>query len=125
MATGVQAAPAVQPAEKQKRALKFPTAYTILAGLILVVALLTFIIPAGRYNLDVDGAPIPGTYHLVEPNPQRLSDAFMAPVSGMYGVQNAEGYVGPYEVGALYGAINIALFILMIGGFIGITMKTG
>jgi len=125
MATQAQAAPVVTPKQEQKRAFKFPTAYTILAGLILVVAALTFIIPAGRYNLDVEGVPIPGTYHTVEPNPQRLSDAFMAPVSGMYGLQNAEGYVGPYEVGELYGAINIALFILMIGGFIGVTMKTG
>jgi uncharacterized ion transporter superfamily protein YfcC len=123
MATEAQVAPAVQPAEK-KRALKFPTAYTILAGLIIVVALLTFVIPAGRYDVQ-DGAPVPGTYHQVDSNPQRLADTLLAPVNGMYGIQAPDGNVNTYNEGALYGAINIALFILMIGGFIGITMKTG
>src|SRR5690242_12790602 len=115
MATQAEAAPAAQPAEEQKRAFKFPTAYTILAGLIIVVALLTFVIPAGRYDTK-DGVPVPGTYHQVEANPQRLRDILLAPVDGMYGIENDQGYVGAYEVGALYGAINIALFILMIGG---------
>jgi len=119
----VQVPPA--PPEAQKGGVKFPTAYTILALLIVVVAILTFIIPAGRYNLDPDGAPIPGTYHKVPPNPQRIADIFLAPVDGMYGIQAADGNVGAYNEGALYGAINIALFILMIGGFIGVTMKTG
>ncbi|MFL5735144.1 MAG: YfcC family protein [Chloroflexia bacterium] len=125
MATEVQAAEVVALPEERKRGLKFPTAYTILALLIIVVALLTFVIPAGRYNVDESGAPVPGTYHTVERNPQRIADVFLAPVSGMYGIQAADGNVGPYNEGALYGAINIALFILMIGGFIGVTMKTG
>src|SRR6187397_2845911 len=119
MASEAQAAPVAQPAEEKKGAIKFPTAYTILAILIIVVAALTFVIPAGRYDVDADGAPIPGTYHEVEANPQRIADIFLAPVSGMYGIQDLEGNVGPYNEGALYGAINIALFILMIGGFIG------
>jgi uncharacterized ion transporter superfamily protein YfcC len=105
--------------------LKFPTAFTILAFLIIVVAILTFIIPAGKYDVDRDGAPIPGTYHEVPASPQRLSDIFLAPVNGMYGIQARDGIVGPYSEGALYGAINIALFVLVIGGFIGVTMKTG
>jgi len=46
-------------AEKPKRQFVFPTAYTILALLIIVMAALTFIIPAGRYDLDADGAPVP------------------------------------------------------------------
>ena len=32
----------------------------------------TWIIPAGSYDYDADGAPIPGTYHTVPPNPQKL-----------------------------------------------------
>jgi uncharacterized ion transporter superfamily protein YfcC len=30
-----------------------------------------------------------------------------------------------YNSGSLFGAIDIALFILVIGGFLGVTMKTG
>jgi uncharacterized ion transporter superfamily protein YfcC len=114
----------VESSEK-KRKFTFPTAYTILALLIVVVAALTFVIPAGRYDTDAEGAPIPGTYHTVEPNPQRLVDAVLAPINGMYGIKDAEGNVNVYNDGGLYGAIDVAMFILMIGGFLGITMKTG
>ena len=103
----------------------FPTAYTILALLLVVVALLTFVIPAGKYDTDADGAPIPGTYHAVEASPQRWRDAILAPINGMYGIQDANGNINVYNDGALYGAIDVALFILMIGGFLGVTMKTG
>jgi len=124
-----QQPPDVTPTEVQapekKRGLKFPTSFTILAALIVVVAALTFIIPAGRYDVDAEGKPIPGTYKEVPASPQRFTDIFLAPVNGTYGIQNGDGYVGAYEEGALYGAINIAFFILMIGGFIGVTMKTG
>jgi uncharacterized ion transporter superfamily protein YfcC len=46
---------------------KFPTAYTILYGLIVVVAALTWIIPAGQYERAMNEtlgkeAPVPGTY---------------------------------------------------------------
>ena len=110
----------------EKKKFTFPTAYTILALLLVVVALLTFVIPAGKYDTNpTDGAPIPGTYHLVEASPQRLRDVFLAPINGMYGVEDFKGNVNVYNVGGLYGAIDVALFILMIGGFLGVTMKTG
>lgn len=111
--------------EQKKSKFTFPTAYTILALLLLVVAVLTFIIPAGKYDKDAAGLPIPGTYHTVDSNPQRLRDAILGPINGMYGIKDAEGYVNVYNEGALYGAIDVAMFILMIGGFLGITMKTG
>ncbi len=109
----------------QKRKFTFPTAYTILALLLVVFAVLTFVIPAGRYDTDKEGAPIPGTYKAVEPNPQGLSAVVLAPVNGTYGIQDEQGNVNVYNSGALYGAIDVAFFILMIGGFLGITMKTG
>ena len=116
-------APAAQ--EPKKRKFQFPTAYTILALLIVVFAVLTFVIPAGKYDTGPDGAPIPGTYHAVESNPQNLQAVLLAPINGMYGIEDGKGYVNVYNTGALYGAIDIAMFILMIGGFLGITMKTG
>ena len=116
------AAEATQP---KKSKFTFPTAYTILALLVVIVAALTFVIPAGKYDTKPDGSPIPGTYHAVEPSPQRLRDVFLAPIDGMYGVQDRQGNINVYNSGDLYGAIDVALFILMIGGFLGVTMKTG
>jgi uncharacterized ion transporter superfamily protein YfcC len=113
-------------AEPTKRKFTFPSAYTILFGLLIVVTILTWVIPAGQYDYARDGTPIPGTYHAVPQNPQRIIEgAFLGPVSGMYGLKNPSGNVGPHNVGSLYGAINVALFVLVIGGFLGLTMKTG
>lgn len=114
-----------QTTEPQKRRFTFPTAFTILALLIVVVALLTYIIPAGKYDLDENGSPIPGTYKQVEPQPQGIPDIVLAPINGMYGVQDDTGNINVYNSGDLYGAIDVALFVLIIGGFLGITMKTG
>jgi uncharacterized ion transporter superfamily protein YfcC len=108
-----------------KRGFKLPSAYTILFVLIVVVAALTYVIPAGRYDYQ-DGSPVPGTYHSVPATPQRIiRDSLMAPINGMYGIEGADGTISPYNSGALFGAIDVALFILVIGGFLGVTMKTG
>src|SRR5512137_1885596 len=111
-------------AEQVKKKFKFPTAFTILIIITVVVAILTFVIPAGQYTYE-NGQPVPGTYHAVEPNPQRLRDAILAPINGMYGIQDSTGNINIYNSGDLYGAIDVALFILLIGGFLGVTMKTG
>ncbi len=49
----------------------------------------------------------------------------MAPINGMYGIEGADGSVSVWNSGELFGAIDVALFILVIGGFLGVTMKTG
>jgi uncharacterized ion transporter superfamily protein YfcC len=110
--------------EQGKKKFKFPTAFTILILITVVVAVLTFVIPAGQYTYE-NGQPVPGTYHAVDPNPQRLRDAIAAPINGMYGIQDETGNINIYNSGDLYGAIDVALFILLIGGFLGVTMKTG
>jgi uncharacterized ion transporter superfamily protein YfcC len=113
-------------AQPKKRGFSLPSAYTILFVLIVVVALLTWIIPAGAYDLDADGAPIPGTYHSVPQNPARIVvDTLLAPINGMYGIEGEDGSISVYNSGELFGAIDVALFILVIGGFLGVTMKTG
>jgi uncharacterized ion transporter superfamily protein YfcC len=49
-----------------------------------------------------------------------------APINGMYGIEDpTTGQIDVFNTGTLFGAIDVALFILVIGGFIGITMKTG
>ncbi|MFL5674101.1 MAG: YfcC family protein [Chloroflexota bacterium] len=124
-AATAEAAPAA-PAAPATRGLRLPSAYTILIGLIVAVAIATWIIPAGRYDFNADGTPIPGTYHAVEATPARiLRDSLTAPINGMYGITGADGTISYYNSGELFGAIDVALFILIIGGFLGVTMQTG
>jgi len=110
----------------KKGGFKFPTAYTVLFLLLILVVIATWIIPAGQYDKNEDGEPIPGSYHEVEQNPQKIvADGLMAPVNGMYGLEGEDGSVSVYNWGGLYGAIDVALFVLVIGGFLGMTMATG
>ncbi len=115
----------VTPAEHKPR-FTLPSAYTILFALIVLMALATWLIPAGAYELDQEGAPIPGTYAEVDGDPQRiLLDSLTAPINGLYGIEDADGKISYYNEGALFGAIDVALFIIVIGGFLGVTMQTG
>lgn len=122
------APPQPPPAEPEpKKGFRLPSAYTILFALIVLAAIATWVIPAGVYNLNATtGEPIPGTYHEVAAHPARiLTDSLTAPINGLYGIENAAGNINYYNSGSLFGAIDIALFILVIGGFLGVTMKTG
>jgi uncharacterized ion transporter superfamily protein YfcC len=115
---------AAEPEKKSRFAL--PSAYTILFALIVLAAIATWVVPAGTYNLAADGSPIPGTYHEVASHPARiLVDSLTAPINGLYGIEDAKGNINYYNSGTLFGAIDVALFILVIGGFLGVTMKTG
>src|SRR5678815_772968 len=72
--------------EKKSR-FTLPSAYTILFALIVLAAIATWIIPAGIYNLNAAGEPVPGTYHEVASHPARiLVDSLTAPINGLYGI---------------------------------------
>jgi len=101
---------------------KFPTAFTILIALIAVVAVLTWIIPAGEYDRAFSEslgseAPVPGTYHEVDSNPQGITAVILAPIAGMYD----PGLLGSSSS----AAIDVALFVLIIGGFLMVVTRTG
>jgi uncharacterized ion transporter superfamily protein YfcC len=123
----VSEAAAAAPIEPEKKGgFTLPSAYTILFALIVLVAILTWVIPAGVYNLNAAGEPVPGTYHEVASHPAHiLKDSLTAPLNGLYGIEDAKGNINYYNSGSLFGAIDIAMFILVIGGFLGVTMKTG
>ena len=131
--------------------LRFPTPYTIIVIVILLSALATWLIPAGKYDslvyeadsnqfliasgeevqafpatksvLDSLGIPVelekfttgkikkpisvPGTYNQVEGQPQGVLAVLFAPIKGMY------------------EAIDIILFVLIIGGFMGVFSHSG
>ncbi|MEI5099962.1 YfcC family protein [Streptomyces sp. PmtG] len=112
-----------------KRKFTFPSALTVLAVVTVAVWLLAFLIPSGVYDRDDKGAPVQGSYHRV-PGEQsftdRLNDLFLAPVNGLYGIQDtASGQVGPDLSGDLYGSAGVFLFVLAIGAFITVVFATG
>jgi uncharacterized ion transporter superfamily protein YfcC len=130
---------------------RFPTPYTIIVLVIILSAMATWLIPAGKYDalvyepdsqefvisaegeerrlpaseaaLDSLQIPvtlekfaegkikkpisIPGTYKAVEAQPQGLLSVIFAPIRGMY------------------EAIDIILFVLIIGGFMGVFNRSG
>ncbi|MGU7923590.1 YfcC family protein [Streptococcus suis] len=99
--------------EKVKKGFKLPSSYTILMLIIAFMAVMTWIIPAGQYQVDEAGHLVAGTYEKVAQNPQGIYDVFMAPVRAMLGH------------GATEAAINVAFFIIMVGAFLGVVNETG
>lgn len=100
-------------------ATRFPTAYSILFLLIILVAALTWIIPAGQYERTMNEEvgreiAVPGTYVTVDSNPQGFVDVMLAPTAGFY---DPDSYVA--------NAIDVALFVLFLGGFLGVINATG
>lgn len=111
------------------RKFRFPSALTVLAVVTVGVWLLAFLIPAGQYDRTEDGSPVAGTYHRVpgtQSFTERLSDLFLSPVNGLYGLQDPKtGDVGPSFAGELYGSAGVFLFVLAIGTFITVVFATG
>ena len=120
------AAPQSGEGEPKKRSFALPSAYTILFILIVLVAAATWVVPSGTYDYNEFGEPIPGTYHEIDHAPQKIFlDSIKAPINGLYGIQDETGNISYWNTGELFGAIDVALFIIVIGGFLGVTMKTG
>lgn len=135
-----------------KRKLGFPSAFTVLFIVLILAALLTYWVPAGSYDklsfdteaglftithpdgsaeempgeqgtLDqlgmkmniekfTDGSvykpvAVPGTYQKVESNPQGWYNVLVAPIQGVY------------------ESIDIIMFVLVLGGIIGVINSTG
>ena len=99
--------------------LKFPSAYTILFLLTIVMAVMTWVVPAGQYQMEKNDTlgrmvPVVGSYQTVDANPQGVVEVLMAPIQGFY---------DPNSYAAR--AVDVALFVLIIGGFLAVVTKTG
>ncbi len=96
---------------KNRRKFKMPSSYAIIIGIIILVAILSWILPGGSYDyVDPNASklqPIAGTYHVTESNPQGIGSVIMAPINGFM------------------ESVDIVLYTLVIGGFLAIVMKTG
>jgi uncharacterized ion transporter superfamily protein YfcC len=157
--------------EQQSKQFKFPTAFTVLFAVLVLVWVAAFFVPAGTYKTNAEGSPVPGTYHKLpscsapastapaidadsptesgqaptdaesapgatitageagEPCVDtsftfRFKQLWDAPPNGLYGIESGKGFVGPWEEGFLYGSATIFLFVLAVGAFITVTMKT-
>lgn len=141
--------------EMKKKKLSFPTAFTVLFIVLMLSSALTYLIPAGSYSkLQYDAGEtgateftltkpdgeqeilpatqetleslgvsadiekftngdikkpigIPGTYETVDQNPQGFKEFIIAPIKGVY------------------DSIDIILFVLILGGIIGILDHSG
>lgn len=138
--------------KKNKKKLEFPTAFTVLFIILIIVAVLTYIVPAGLYakleyndtedsfvvtdpsggeetlpasqdtldDLDIrmdiekfkDGSikqsiAIPDTYETIEQQPQGILPLILSPVEGVM------------------DTVDIMVFVLILGGIIGLINKTG
>lgn len=83
------------------------------------MAALTWVIPAGQYERVMNDSvgrevAVPGTYQQVEANPQGFVEIMLAPTAGFY---DPESYAA--------NAIDVALFVLFLGGFLGVMNATG
>ena len=132
--------PASAPTESEPKKRPVPDRVHRPRAVLLLVWIASFIVPAGAYKTDPDsGGPVPGSYRELPPCferrrrgacvetsfDQRLKQLWIAPPNGLYGIENERGFVGADEVGVLYGSAMIFLFVLAVGAFITVTMKTG
>ncbi len=135
-----------------KKKIEFPTAFTVLFIILILAALLTYIVPAGLYsklwydgeqklfivedhrgelsslpptqetlnslnikmdvNKFIDGSikkpiAIPDTFEFIEQSPQGLLSVIMSPIEG------------------IMDTVDIMVFVLILGGIIGLINKTG
>ena len=91
---------------------KMPSSYAILFIIIFAMAALTWFVPAGAYQTSETGNLIPGTYATIQQNEQGIWDVLKAPVIGMLGDDKTAA------------AMPVSLFILVIGGFLGVVNAT-
>lgn len=89
----------------KKKTFQMPSSVTTLLLLICIMAVLTYIVPAGQYTYE-NGVPIAGSYQTVAQTPQGFWNILEAPVRGFR------------------EAIEIILFVLVLGGCLGIVFET-
>lgn len=118
--------PAVEESEKKPK--DFWQPLTILGLVILAVWVASLFIPAGVYDMDEVGSPVPGSFHFVEAplsGGEHLVNLVLSPVNGLYGIQGEDGQVRPFGSGRLFGSAQVFLFILAIGAFMTVVFATG
>ncbi len=111
-----------------KGSFKFPGAVTTLAIVTILVWVAVLFIPAGSYQADAEGSPIPGTFQQI-PSPlsfsEKVQQLILAPINGVYGLRSVSTEVVDTEtIGRIFGQIGVIVFIMSIGAFISVSFAT-
>lgn len=97
--------------QNNKKTFKVPHTYVIIFTILILVAIATYIIPAGEYvreeNASGRTVVVEGSYHQVERSPQGITKVLQAPLNG------------------IKDSVSIIGFILIIGGAFAVVTKTG
>jgi len=111
--------------------LKIPHVFVLLAGVILVCALFTWIVPSGKYErrtTTIEGHErtllVPGTFERVDKHISLKGILLTDEVEGQATPVGLQSYLTAIPRG-LEAAADIIFFIFMIGGVFGILQKTG
>ena len=89
--------------------IKAPNTFVIISSIIIAVAILTYVIPAGEFErIEKDGRVLvmPGTFKETDSNPQFIDKVLMAPINGFI------------------AAAEIIGFVLIVGGAFSVFQKT-
>ncbi|HSW56431.1 MAG TPA: hypothetical protein VLH59_15200 [Ignavibacteriaceae bacterium] len=95
--------------EKKKFKLKVPNTYLLIFSLLVLIAIMTWIIPGGKYERSViDGREVvvQNSFEYVDSNPQGFFALFIAPLKGFV------------EAGLIIG------FVLIVGGAFNVLART-
>lgn len=99
--------------KSNKKKMKSLNSYVVMFVVMVFVALLTWFVPGGEYQVDEAGHAIAGTYSILPANQQGLWDIIVAPVIGMVGSDKVSG------------AISISLYVMLFGSFLAMMDETG
>lgn len=95
--------------QKKKFRLKVPNTYLLIFSILVLIAVLTWIIPGGKYErMLVNGREVvvPNSFKYVESHPQGFFNLFISPLKGFV------------EAGLIIG------FVLIVGGAFNVLAKT-
>ncbi|MGX4598133.1 YfcC family protein [Faecalimicrobium sp. JNUCC 81] len=118
-------------AQDKKKKFKFPSAYTVLLAIMISIAIVTQFVPGVKKAqiADLVMAPVTGMVGVKDLDMDKAVSAAMEAKGVEGALQTINDYDGSYmsvwNNGQLKGAIDVALFVLIIGGFLGVVTKTG
>lgn len=113
----------------KKKAFKMPSAFSALFVIIALMAALTWIIPSGRYNMVPDPKDSSkeireaGSYQSVQ-KVETIKD----PESGKESTTDLRQGAWDVFISPIKGMsekLDVIVFVLILGGFLGVVMKTG
>lgn len=99
--------------QKKKFRLKVPNTYLLIFSLLVLIAVLTWIIPGGKYERTIMNGRevvVPNSFKYVDSHPQGIFDLFISPLKGFVEAALIIGFVlivgGAFNVLAKTDAIN-------------------